>query len=93
MVLSYPTPFSTWAKCFEFDPDEQVAFDALSTRLGDTIYLAIQEANRQLVAEGRSGNVQSEPLAVDPARQEAFRQFVQQHYIFTNEGSGLTTDY
>lgn len=42
---------------------------------------------------GRSGNVQSEPLAVDPARQEAFRQFVQQHYIFTNEGSGLTTDY
>lgn len=42
---------------------------------------------------GRSGGVQSEPLAVDLAHQESFRQFVQQHYIFTNEGSGLTTDY
>ncbi|HAQ18163.1 MAG TPA: hypothetical protein DCR40_02900 [Prolixibacteraceae bacterium] len=34
-----------------------------------------------------------EPIAVKPAQHKAFKKFVENRYIFTNEGSGLTVDY
>jgi hypothetical protein len=35
----------------------------------------------------------SEPFDVDPRFHRDFRKFVESHYVFTNEGSGLTVDY
>lgn len=41
---------------------------------------------------GKKGSYLSEPVRVAPAQQPLFKRFVEQHYIFTNEGSGITTD-
>jgi len=38
-------------------------------------------------------NKASEPILVKPRKREKFKKFVENHYIFTNEGSGLTVDY
>ena len=35
----------------------------------------------------------SEPLDIKPKYRAGFRKFVERHYVFTNEGSGLTVDY
>ena len=41
---------------------------------------------------GKKGSFLSEPVAVAPELQPLFKRFVEQHYVFTNEGSGITTD-
>lgn len=35
----------------------------------------------------------SEPLDIKPRFKAGFKKFVERHYVFTNEGSGLTVDY
>lgn len=57
-VLSYPIPFSRHrSTCNGFSANEQNAANALVTRLGDTIYLAVQRANELLPdVHGRPGN-------------------------------------
>ncbi len=35
----------------------------------------------------------SERFKVNPRKQHDFRKFIESHYVFTNEGSGLTVDY
>ena len=49
LVLSYPTPFAlsgiTGASCSFFEYSEQLAANALVTRLDDTIWRAVQSAN------------------------------------------------
>lgn len=48
-VLSYPIPFALGGgDCGVFTYDEQLALNALATRLDDTINLAVQEANRRI---------------------------------------------
>jgi lysophospholipase L1-like esterase len=57
-VLSYPIPFNgTSDKCEGFTYNEQLAANAFATRIGDTIYLAVQAANNNLAASGRPGHV------------------------------------
>ena len=58
-VLSYPIPFGlgSGSDCQGFEYQEQLAANAFATRLGDTIFLAVQEANKQVAQSGRSGNV------------------------------------
>jgi hypothetical protein len=58
-VLSYAIPFAfPESACHRFDPDEQLAANAWATRLGDTIYQAVQAANSAIVRlAGRPGNV------------------------------------
>jgi lysophospholipase L1-like esterase len=48
-VVTYPIPFArqTSSRCQGLDPDEQNAANALVTRLDDTIYTAVDQANRQ----------------------------------------------
>jgi hypothetical protein len=41
----------------------------------------------------QSGRRRSEEFFVNPRYHHEFRKFVENHYIFTNEGSGLTVDY
>ena len=40
------------------------------------------------IGQGRT----SEPIQIEPRHQERFKQFVESHYVFTNEGSGITFD-
>lgn len=58
-VLTYPIPFSRdAANCWLIDANSQNAGNALSTRLGDTIYWAINRANELLrTKHRRPGNV------------------------------------
>jgi len=42
---------------------------------------------------GNSGGRASERFYVNPLKSEELRKFIESHYIFTNEGSGLTVDY
>jgi len=41
----------------------------------------------------QSGRKRSEKVLVNPKYHDEFRKFIENHYIFTNEGSGLTIDY
>lgn len=60
-VLSYPIPFEITGvpleTCAGFDANEMLAANALSTKLGDTIEAAIDEANAALEDEGLPGHV------------------------------------
>ncbi len=38
-------------------------------------------------------NRASEPIFIKPRQREKFKKFVESHYVFANEGSGLTVDY
>lgn len=53
-------------------------------QVGDSDYINVTEyiTNRA-----------SEPIFIKPRWREKFRKFVESHYVFTNEGSGLTVDY
>jgi hypothetical protein len=42
---------------------------------------------------GRKGTRYSEELSIKPKFHEEFKKFVEQRFVFTNEGSGLTVDY
>ena len=41
---------------------------------------------------GKKGSFMSEPVRIAREHQPLFKRFVEQHYIFTNEGSGITAD-
>ena len=58
-----------------------------------TSTVAVYEADAEHVrVVGKKGSFMSEPVRVAPAQQALFKRFVEQHYIFTNEGSGVTSD-
>lgn len=42
---------------------------------------------------GFKGQRLSEPVAINPKHFNELKKYIETHYIFTNEGSGLTTDY
>lgn len=42
---------------------------------------------------GRKGSKSSEPFYIKPTIKEEFKKFVENHFVFTNEGSGLSIDY
>jgi hypothetical protein len=47
--------------------------------------------NVQVVSQ-KTGRI-SEQIPIKPKDKQEFKKFVESHYIFTNEGSGLTVDY
>jgi hypothetical protein len=42
---------------------------------------------------GFKGNRMSEIVVIAPKHEKDFKKFIETHYVFTNEGSGLTVDY
>ncbi len=42
---------------------------------------------------GHKGSKSSESVQIKPNCKDEFKKFVENHYVFTNEGSGLTIDY
>ena len=42
---------------------------------------------------GFKGKKASDPIQISPIKVKAFKKFVENRYVFTNEGSGLTVDY
>lgn len=47
----------------------------------------------ELLISGRNGRKLSPKFSVAPKHHAEFRKFVEGHYVFTNEGSGLSLDY
>ncbi|MEZ5196169.1 MAG: hypothetical protein R2764_07160 [Bacteroidales bacterium] len=58
----------------------------------ETSIVAMSEQNEVRAFSTKKGKF-SEPIIVHPKHFEEFKKFVEKHYIFTNEGSGLTEDY
>ena len=50
-------------------------------------------APSRLVVVKENGRRMSESFDVNPRYQREFRKFIENHYVFTNEGSGLAVDY
>jgi len=53
--------------------------------------ITLEETGR-LQVEDPSRNCASEAISVEYRHQEGFRRFIEQHYVFTNVGSGITAD-
>ena len=53
--------------------------------------MAVGDAGKFVVVD-ISQDRTSEPIEIEPRHQERFKQFVESHYVFTNEGSGITFD-
>jgi hypothetical protein len=51
-----------------------------------------QQETEELMVVDPSRNAVSVPVNVDRISQDAFKKFVESHYIFTNEGSGISYD-
>jgi len=54
------------------------------TTIGDT---------NQLQVLGKNTTASSVPISIPKRHQQNFKQFIEERYVFTNEGSGLTFDY
>lgn len=52
-----------------------------------------QNDNGEVRLLGKNNSFFSEPLQVSERLYKDFKKFVERHYVFTNEGSGLTEDY
>lgn len=80
----------------KFFPDDQMGaihcFYAIVGFWDVTSKVGTNEADEIFVVRGRDSKV-SENLKIKPKFHEAFKKFVEQRFIFTNEGSGLTVDY
>lgn len=55
--------------------------------------IAVNEYTGEVQLVGFQGRKLSDPVALKPAILKTFKRFVENRYIFTNEGSGLTVDY
>ncbi len=69
------------------------AFYTLIAYWDITSTLAVNDYTGEVQLVGFKGRKLSDPIAVKPALQNRFKKFVENRYIFTNEGSGLTVDY
>ncbi len=78
---------------FETPQDAINAFYTIVGYWGDTSKISQIGQRNEVVLNDPSRDVSSEPLAIDSQNQAGFKKFVESHYIFTNEGSGITYDY
>lgn len=58
-----------------------------------TSTISEQEYQEEIRIIGYKGKKMSEPISILPKFKKEFIRFVENRYIFTNEGSGLTVDY
>lgn len=77
---------------FEKPMDAIHAFYAIVGYWGDTSTVNRVGERNEVQVNDPSRHVNSEPIVIDEVYIEGFRKFVEQHYIFTNEGSGITYD-
>src|SRR5680860_133234 len=77
---------------FEKPMDAIHAFYAIVGYWGDTSTVNRVGERNEVQVNDPSRHVNSEPIAIDEINIEGFRKFVEQHYVFTNEGSGITYD-
>lgn len=77
---------------FEKPMDAIHAFYAIVGYWGDTSTVNRVGERNEVQVNDPSRHVNSEPIAINDVHIESFRKFVEQHYVFTNEGSGITYD-
>jgi hypothetical protein len=58
-----------------------------------TSTVAFDERSDKVRCFGKKGTRYSEELKIKPRFHEEFKKFVENRFVFTNEGSGLTVDY
>ncbi len=58
-----------------------------------TSKVAFDESSDKVRVFGQKGTRYSEELKIKPRFHEEFKKFVENRFVFTNEGSGLTVDY
>lgn len=58
-----------------------------------TSKVALDEHSDKVRVFGKKGTRYSEELKIKPRFYEEFKKFVENRFVFTNEGSGLTVDY
>ena len=58
-----------------------------------TSTVVFDESSDEVRVLGKKGLRYSEKLNIKPRFHDEFKKFVENHFIFTNEGSGLTVDY
>ena len=58
-----------------------------------TSTVASDERSDEVQVCGKKGSRLSEQLKIKPRFHEEFTKYVENHFVFTNEGSGLTADY
>ena len=69
------------------------AFYTLIAYWDVTSTLAVNDYTGEVQLVGFKGRKLSDPIAIKPSILKRFKRFVENRYIFTNEGSGLTVDY
>ena len=79
-------------KFFDKPLDAIHCFYAMVGVWDETSMVAMNDNNEIRAFSTKKGRF-SEKLELHPKHFEAFKKFVEQRYIFTNEGSGLTEDY
>jgi hypothetical protein len=81
-------------KQFFADPIDAIhCFYAIVGFWDVTSTVAFNDESDKVRVFGRKGSRFSEEIQIKPKFHEAFKKFVEQRFIFTNEGSGLTVDY
>ncbi len=58
-----------------------------------TSTVAIQENSDTVQVIGHKGSRASESIFIKPRLHEEFKKYIENRFVFTNEGSGLTADY
>jgi hypothetical protein len=58
-----------------------------------TSIASLNESGDQVMVTGFNGNRTSDRIPVPPHKANALQAFLNNHYVFTNEGSGLTVDH
>jgi|CZKV01.1.fsa_nt_gi hypothetical protein len=58
-----------------------------------TSTVAFNDVSDEVFVIGKKGSKASERLKIKPKFHAEFKKFVEQRFVFTNEGSGLTVDY
>lgn len=58
-----------------------------------TATVAESDYSNEVRVIGFRGHKMSDPIIVSPKHKKEFKNLIENHYVFTNEGSGLTADY
>ncbi len=80
-------------KYFNRPMDPIHCFYAMVGYWSPTSIISMDEAEETVNLVDNMTSKHSEDIKVKPGMELEFKKFVENHYIFTNEGSGLTADY
>lgn len=58
-----------------------------------TATVAESDYTNEVRVIGFRGHKMSDPIIIEPKHKAQFKNLIENHYVFTNEGSGLTADY